>query len=126
MHSMCFLFSQCWLFVGISSAQTSVFVIYVIQNQICITKSQQHCPTGIYDTKSNIFKIIFPFAKEALCILHGTRGQEVRHLPGGSSDLIHRYFCPLGRKRKHINQVTHNSINFLETSHNFLFPWYSV
>lgn len=34
---------------------------------------------------------------------HGTRGQKVRHLPGGSSDLIHRYFCPLGRRRKHIH-----------------------
>ena len=57
---------------------------------------------------------------------HGTRGQKVRHLPGGSSDLIHRCFCPLGRMWKHINQVTHNSIDFLETFHNFLFLWYSV
>ena len=33
---------------------------------------------------------------------HGTKGQKVRHLPNGSSDLIHRCFCPLGRMREHI------------------------
>ena len=34
---------------------------------------------------------------------HGTRGQKVRHLPGGLSDLIHGCFCSLGRMRKHIS-----------------------
>ena len=34
----------------------------------------------------------------------GTRGQKVRHLPVGLSDLIHRCFCPPGRKWKHINK----------------------
>lgn len=33
---------------------------------------------------------------------HGTRGQKVRHLPGGLSDLIHRCFCPLDRRWEHI------------------------
>lgn len=33
---------------------------------------------------------------------YGTRGQEVRHLPDDSSDLIHDCFCPLGRMWEHI------------------------
>lgn len=32
----------------------------------------------------------------------GSRGQKVRHLPDGSSDLIHGSFCPLNRIREHI------------------------
>ena len=36
---------------------------------------------------------------------HGTRGQKVRHLPGGLSELIHRCFCPLGRRGEYIDYI---------------------
>ena len=35
----------------------------------------------------------------------GTRGQKVRHLPGGLSELIHRCFCPLGRRGEYIDYI---------------------
>ena len=59
MVTMCAPFSRCWLFAGIALAQTSVFLIYVIQNQICITKSQQHRSAGSYDTKLQFEFITF-------------------------------------------------------------------
>ena len=42
--------------------------------------------------------IKYIFSPMSRCIHNGTRGQIVRHLPGGSSDLIYRSFCPLGRR----------------------------
>ena len=47
---------------------------------------------------------------------HGTRGQKVRHLPGGSSDLIHRCFCPLDCNWKYIN-TSHNISSLLKRLH---------
>lgn len=43
------------------------------------------------------------YAKAAPQSRHGTRGQKVRHLPNGSSDLIHHCFCPRGCMREHIS-----------------------
>ena len=54
-----------------------------------------------------VFRLFLHFISEPLTSIRrtqrGTRGQKVRHLLNGSSDLIHGLFCPLGRKWEHIN-----------------------
>lgn len=56
----------------------------------------------IQDQKINLTLRMEPGVIREIIFKHGTRGQKVRHLPDGSSDLIHRYFCCRHSNRKHI------------------------
>lgn len=65
------------------------------------------------------------FSTQSLCLHNDIFLITVRYERTESTSFTKRFVrldpCPLGGMREHINQVTRNSINFLETSHNFLF-----